>query len=406
MHRITRQILRPFLFGLIPLVLVACGSDDETTTNSSAVYAGHSVVLVDSTTKSWGANGYGQLGIGSATDSPSPVTVTGDFSAVSIGGAHSIALDTTAGGNVWSWGLNGSGQLGDGTVVSKTSPAQVLVSVDGPALAGVKAIAAGGNHSLAIAADDTVWAWGLNSSGQLGDGSVVTTSSPVQVSALTGVTAIAAGGAFSLALKDGNVWAWGNNSNGQLGDNSFVSSPSPVQVVMLNESTPELDDTIAISGITAIAAGGSHALALKDDGTIYAWGYNVFGQLGDGTVTSRNVAVEVIMPGEVTAISAGLDHSLAVIDGAVYAWGYNYHGQLGNGAALLNADPVTTPQTVIDQDDVILSIIVDVIAIGHHSIARDENGTIWTWGNNAYGQLGDGTSVSRSKADFLNIPAP
>ena len=400
MHRITRQILRPFLFGLIPLVLVACGSDDDTTTNSSAVYASHSVVLIQSTTKSWGANGYGQLGIGTTTDSPNPVSVTGNFSAVSIGGAHNIALDTA--GNVWGWGLNSSGQLGNGTLESKTSPAQVLVSAGGSALAGVKAIAAGGNHSLAIAADDTVWAWGLNSSGQLGDNTSVSKINPVQVlssdgvTPLSGVTAIAAGGTFSLALRnDGTVWAWGNNTNGQLGNNTLVASSTPVQVVVSGGS--------ALTGIKAIAAGGSHALALKDDGTnIYAWGYNKFGQLGDGTVISSNVAVNVITTGVVTAISAGLDHSLAVIGGRVYAWGYNYYGQLGNGAALLNDAPVMTPQTVIDQDEVFLSLIVDVIATGHHSIARATNGTIWTWGNNSYGQLGDGTTVSRSKANFLN----
>jgi alpha-tubulin suppressor-like RCC1 family protein len=326
---------------------------------------------------------------------------------VSIGGAHSIALDTTAGGNVWSWGLNGSGQLGNGTVDSKISPAPVLVSVGGPALTGVKAIAAGVNHSLAIAADDTVWAWGLNSSGQLGDNTSVSKKNPVQVltsdgvTPLSGVTAIAAGGAFSLALRnDGTVWAWGSNSHGQLGVNpSETIKITPVQVLSSDGVTP-------LSGITAIAAGGSHALAINGGTIMYVWGYNELGQLGDGTTTSRSIAVPVVMPGVVTAVSAGLDHSLAVIGGRVYAWGFNYFGQLGNGAALLNAAPVMTPQTVIDQDGVILSFVVDVIATGHHSIARDTNGTIWTWGKNSYGQLGDGTSVSRSKANFLNIPAP
>ena len=158
------------------------------------------------------------------------------------------------------------------------------------------------------------------------------------------------GGDFSLALKsDGTVWAWGNNSKGQLGNNSFVASSFPVQVVTLNESTPLAGDTIAITGIIAIAAGGSHALALKDDGTIYAWGYNEFGQLGDGTITSSKVAVTVVKPADLlavpTAISAGLDHSVAIIGGKVYAWGYNYYGQLGNGAVLQSYTPVTTLQT-------------------------------------------------------------
>ncbi|MHC1699103.1 MAG: RCC1 domain-containing protein [Geobacteraceae bacterium] len=391
MHRITRQILRPFLFGVLPLFLAACGSDD-TLNNSSAVYGNHSVVLVSATTKAFGANGYGQLGNGATTDSSIPVTVSGTYSAVSIGGAHNVGLKSDL--TVWTWGLNSSGQLGNGTLDSKTSPIQVT------ALNGVKAVAAGGNHTLAIAADDTVWAWGLNSSGQLGDNTLVTRNIPVQVltsdgvTPLSGITAIAAGGAFSLALKsDGTVWAWGSNSNGQLGNASLVASSVPVQVVISGGT--------ALSGITAIAAGGSHALAINGSDTMHAWGYNELGQLGDGTTTSSSIAVPVIMPGVVTAISAGLDHSLAIIGGAVHAWGYNYYGQLGNGAALQSDAPVTSPQVVQNQDGVLLASIVDIIAVGHHSIARDVSSTIWVWGNNTYGQLGDGTTQGRSRAKVL-----
>ncbi len=392
-----RQILRPFLFGLLPLTLAACGSNS--TNNSSAVYGSHSVVLDHTATKSFGANGYGQLGNGSTTDSSTPVTVSGTFSAVSIGGAHNVALD--AAGAVWTWGLNASGQLGNDTLDSKTAPVQVT------SLSGVKAVAAGGNHSLAIASDDTVKAWGLNSSGQLGNNDSSHTSQPLPVQVLTadgvtplsGVTAIAAGGAFSLALKsDGTVWAWGSNSNGQLGNNnlSVTSSSVAVQVVTAG-GTP-------LTGITAIAAGGSHALALDGSGTMYAWGYNEFGQLGDGTTTSSSFAVPVDrtgIPGVVTAISAGLDHSLAIIDGAVYAWGYNYYGQLGNGADLLNDAANPTLQAVLDQNSVPLSNIATIIATGHHCIAVDTTGNIWTWGNDLYGQLGDGTTQNRSTAKVV-----
>lgn len=425
MHRLTRQILRPFLFALLPLFLVACGGGDDSETDyetyeliSSTVYGEHSVVIDQDETKAWGANGYGQLGLGDKLNKSTPKvvakTVEKTFSSVSIGGAHTVTLNTVAGGTVWAWGHNSSGQLGDGTLVTKTSPAKVVTSVGGTELTGVKAIAAGGKHTLAIAADDTVLAWGSNVFGQLGDNTLVSKSVPVKVRLPEGVTitAVAAGGEFSLALKsDGTVLAWGNNSNGQLGNNTLVSNPLPDQVMTLNEATIDNKlDTINISGIIAIAAGGSHALALKDDGTIYAWGYNEFGQLGDGTITTSKLAVKVVKPTSgvpatvvPTAISAGLDHSVAIIDGKVYAWGYNHYGQLGNGAVLQSYSPVKTFQTVLNQDGDPLETIVEIIATGHHCIARDISGSVWTWGRNTRGQLGDGTSLSRSKAKEIII---
>jgi alpha-tubulin suppressor-like RCC1 family protein len=434
MHRLTRQILRPFLFALLPLFLAACGSGDDSDTDvstyeliSSTVYGEHSVVIDQDETKAWGANGYGQLGIGGKLNQSTPKVVApkvvGEaFSSVSIGGAHTVALNTAAGGTVSAWGHNSSGQLGDGTLVTKTSPVPVVTSLVGPDLTGVKAIAAGGKHTLAINADDTVLAWGSNLTGQLGDGTLVSKSVPVKVVNKTdglplgGITAIAAGGDFSLALKsDGTVWAWGNNSKGQLGNNTLVASSSSVQVVMPNvdEKPDDLnDDTLPLSGIIAIAAGGSHALALKNDGTIYAWGYNEFGQLGNGTITSSKVAVTVVKHADLvatvpTAISAGLDHSVAIIGGKVYAWGYNYYGQLGNGAVLQSYSPVKSlEKQVLKLDGTDLPDIVEIIATGHHCIARDISGTVWTWGRNTHGQLGDGTSLSRSKAKEIIIVAP
>lgn len=405
MYRITRLIPRPILFVLLPLFLVACGSDEDSI-NSSAVYGSHSVIVVQSSTKSFGANGYGQLGNGTAVDSWLPVTVTGTFSTVSIGGSHSVALDTTAGsGNVWTWGLNTSGQLGNGNFETKTSPVPVALP---SGVSRFTAIAAGGYHTLAIDADGNVWAWGLNSFGQLGnnDSTLAPKNSPVQVLAsdgvtvttLSGITAISAGGAFNLALKnDGTVWAWGNNGNGQLGINNGLVTTSSVAVqVLTSGGTP-------LTGITAIAAGGSHALALDGTGKIYAWGYNKFGQLGNSSTISSSFAIPIVTSGAVKAISAGLDHSLAIVGDAlaVYAWGYNYYGQIGNDAELLSTTANTTPQAVVDQNRIPLTNIISIVAVGDHCIAEDESGNIWTWGNNTYGQLGDGTTQSRSTAKTL-----
>ncbi|HYO56780.1 RCC1 domain-containing protein, partial [Archangium sp.] len=253
------------------------------------------LVRLDGTVWSWGFGGFGQLGDGTTTSvRTTPVQVQGLTSAVSVaaGGDHSLAL--RHGGTVWAWGANSSGQLGNASITQRTTPVQVS------GLTGVTAIAAGEGHSLAVRDDGTLWAWGENASGQLGDGSTTDRLSPVQVSGLTGVVAVAAGYDFSLALRnDGTVWGWGDNVKGELGNGTTTASPTPVQVS-------------GLTGVTAIAAGTAHALALKSDGTLWAWGYNDYSQLGDGTSISRLTPVQVSGLTGVTAIAAGTAHALAL----------------------------------------------------------------------------------------------
>ena len=180
-------------------------------------------------------------------------------------------------GTVLAWGVNSAGQLGDGTTIGKATPVQV--SGLGPG-SGVIAIAAG-RQSLAVKSDGTVLAWGPNSSGQLGDGTTISKTTPVQVSGLgpgSGVVAIAAALVHSMALKaDGTVLAWGTNSSGQLGDGTLTPRLTPVQVSGLGDG----------SGVIAIAPHGAFSLALKSDGTVLAWGANASGQLGDGTTIGK-----------------------------------------------------------------------------------------------------------------------
>jgi alpha-tubulin suppressor-like RCC1 family protein len=233
-------------------------------------------------------------------------------------------------------------------------------------------------------------------------GNQTTTNSPVPVqvmktvggitSPLTGITAVAAGGDFSLALDGNNlVWAWGNNAKGQLGvPSATTTSLTAVQVV-------------GLTGITKIAAGVAHGLALDSTNVLWGWGYNAFGQLGqpvNAVNPSFFTAVKITLPlGTVTEISAGSAHSLALIDGSVYAWGYNFYGQLGNGAALKSETPMLTPQLVVmDLNNTTLPGIKSITAIGFHNIAIDGSGNVWTWGFNGYGQLGDGTTTNRSYA--------
>jgi len=194
-------------------------------------------------------------------------------------------------------------------------------------------LSAGEQYSLALKSDGTVWAWGSNRSGQLGDGTGGNLydykAEPVQVSGLSGAVAVSAGSRHSLAVKeDGTVWAWGYNGSGQLGDGTTDQRFTPVQVS-------------GLSGILAVSAGNSHSLAVKQDGTVWAWGANWSGLLGDGTNTDRYTPVRVSGSSDAVAVSAGGDHSLGLRgDGTVWAWGYSGSGQLGDGSVSYKALPV------------------------------------------------------------------
>lgn len=283
---------------------------------------------------------------------PKQVSVLSDITAISGGKEHSLALKSD--GTVWAWGYNGWGQLGDGTTTDRRTPVQVS------GLSDIIAIAGGGSHSLALKSDGTVWAWGDNLYYQLGDGTQTDSSTPIQVKSLRGVIAISSRSEYSLALKtDGTVWAWGDNEYGQLGDGTTKNRSAPVQVS-------------GLSDIIAIAGGGEHSLALKSDGTVWAWGHNGWGQLGDGTDTNRSTPLQVRGISGIAAISGGLWHSLALKpDGTAWAWGNNGYGQLGDGTTENKNIPVQVSE---------LSNIIAIACGGSHSLALKLDGTVWKWG--------------------------
>ena len=343
------------------------------------IAAGHNHTLVlksDGTVWAWGDNYYGQLGNGTLTNSSTAVQVIGLTGITDISGGlyHSIALKND--GTVWAWGYNGSGQLGNGsTGVYSIAPVQTI------GLNDAIAITANSNHNIIIKDDNTAWAWGSNSDGQLGDGTTTQRTTPVQTIGLSGVTAVSAGVLHSLALKnDGTLWAWGSNSNGQLGDGTTAGRTAPVQ-------------TIGLSGITGIAAGMNFSLALKNDGTLWAWGSNNAGQLGDNTTTNKTTPVQTNGINEIKSIAAGFYHGMALkIDGTVWAWGQNVSGQLGDG---------TVSQKKIPTEVINLKGVTDIAAGENHSAALKNDGTIWIWGANQYGQLGDGADLY--SAEFIQI---
>lgn len=308
-------------------------------TNVSAVAAGgsHGLAIVSNAGgyRGWGYNGFGQLGDGSNLSRETPVNPPFNYpDAVEACGASLHTLVRRANGVVQALGSNMNGQLGDGTNTDSSAPPYSV------AVAGITtavAIACRGNHSLALLADGTVRAWGANGAGQLGDGTTADRSSAVAVSGLSNVIAIAAGTDFSLALRsDGSVWAWGSNVNGKLGDGTTADRLVPTA-------------TLLSFGTTAIAAGTMNSIALRNDGIVLSWGINETGQLGSGSLSPgfRPQPTPVINLTGVVAIafgSGGLGHGLAVkTDGTVWAWGDNMmgtdnngnprFGRLGNGSA-------------------------------------------------------------------------
>jgi alpha-tubulin suppressor-like RCC1 family protein len=246
-------------------------------------------------------------------------------------------------------------------------------------------ISAGSFHTAAVKTDGSAWTWGLNSVGQLGDNTTVSKSSPVAVTHASGNInwcQISAGSFHTVAVKsDGTAWTWGNNVCGRLGDGTVVSKSSPVALAGTNTCWCQ------------IHAGNSHSAAIKTDSTAWTWGRNTTGQLGDNSAVARSSPGAVAgVNADWCNISAGYHTAAIKTDGTVWTWGLNNCGQLGNGVSGVGADrssPVLTSGggttwCAIDASD------------SNHTAAVKTDGTAWTWGNNTGGRLGDGTVVSKS----------
>jgi alpha-tubulin suppressor-like RCC1 family protein len=348
--------------------------------HSLAVRGGNEVMA-------WGRNDMAQLGIGVSGENKGktfPNIVNGMEKIVDLaaGENHSLALSND--GIVWAWGNNSQGQLGigDSDTTQMDTPQNVLLLTD------IMSIDAGYAHSLALQNDGTVWSWGSNTKGQLGNGkSGMETSEnkPYLIPTLDSCVAIAAGYAHSVALKkDGTVWTWGFNSSGQLGDQSETNKYQPAIVP-------------GLANVIAIAAGDYHTVALKSDGTVWTWGDNPFGQLGDGTTIMKTLPVRVLDISNVTGIAAGYVHTLALRnDGTVWGWGGNVYGQLGDNS---NMEMQTRP---VKADISPHGIAVEA---GHyHSMVLKSDGSVWCFGANGFGQLGNNTLQGTALPVKVNSP--
>jgi alpha-tubulin suppressor-like RCC1 family protein len=279
---------------------------------------------------------------------------------VGAGYFHTCAIKQD--GSLWCWGRNNYGQLGDGTYSGKSTPVQIMSS-------GVFSVALWLNHTCAVKIDGSLWCWGDNGYGQLGDGTNTSRTTPVQIT--SGVSSVALGGYHTCAVKiDGSLWCWGDNGYGQLGDGTNTSKNTPVQIT---------------SGVSSVALGEYHTCAVKTDGSLWCWGRNNYGQLGDGTDEEKNTPVQIMSSG-VSSVALGGHHTCAVkTDGSLWCWGDNGYGQLGDGTNTSRTTPVQ------------ITSGVSSVALGFsHTCAIKQDGSLWCWGWNDYGQLGDGTNTSKN----------
>ena len=321
----------------------------------------------------WGRNDYGQLGVYSNADSKIPIKVNNSSSTlpeksvkyIALGYYHSVAI--TKDGSLYMWGYNRSGQLGDGTTTDRYTPIKIMDNV--------ASVSLGGSHSAAVTKDGSLYMWGDNGNGRLGDGTTTNRYTPVKI--MDNVASVSLGSSHSAAItKDGSLYMWGFNYYGQLGDGTTTDRYTPVKIM---------------DNVASVSLGGNHSAAITKDSNLYMWGGNGSGQLGDGTTDNKTRPHRVAS--NVQSVKLGYIHTTVISkDGGLYTWGYNYYGQLGNGTTTDSSNPIK-----------IMNDAIDCAGGDDHTIVLKKDGTVYTWGYNDCGQLGDSTTTNRTSPVAIQI---
>ena len=328
----------------------------------------------------WGENSTGQLGDNTRTSTSSPIqTVAGgtNWKQVAAGYFFSAAIKTD--GTLWTWGRNSYGQLGDNTITNRSSPVQIYTGGT-----NWKQVSLGNFHAVALKTDGTLWTWGRNNHGQLGQNTNTNRSIPAETAAggtnWKQVAVIGGGrGNECAAIKtDGRLWLWGRNNYGQLGDNTRTSKSSPIQTVAGGTNWKN------------VAVGTEGSAAIKTDGTLWLWGNGLYGQLGDNTITNKSSPVQTVAGGtnwKNVAVGA-YQFSAIKTDGTLWGWGLNSTGIIGDSTTTRKSSPVQTVAGGTNWKQV---------SVGAGAVtAIKTDGTLWTWGSNGDGMLGDNTTTSKS----------
>jgi len=332
--------------------------------------------FVGNTLFNWGGNTEGQLGDNTASSKSNPIqTVTGgiNWKQVACGSYFTAAIKTD--NTLWSWGSNSNGHMGDNTITVRSSPVQTITFGS-----NWKQVSCGYATVCSVKTDGTLWCWGDNASGQLGDNTITKKSSPVQTIAFgTNWKQVSGGKLHTACIKtDGTLWTWGDNASGQLGDNTITKKSSPVQTIAFGTNWKQ------------VFCGYAHTIATKTDGSLWVWGFNSNGQIGDNTIANRSSPVQTIAFGSTwKQASGGKLHTACVkTDGSLWIWGNNDQGQLGDSTIVSKSSPIQT---------IAFGTNWKQVFCGYRSTTVIKtDGSLWLWGNNGYGQLGDNTVSKRS----------
>ena len=372
-----------------------------------------SALLAVSCGKNFGLGGSGLVDLSGVSKS----TTTNSSSALgpiiaSSGDYDSTCAVSTSAGNVYCWGVNDQGQLGDNTLITRETPVEVLGVGGVGNLSGIVSITVGDAHACAVTSAGAVYCWGSDLSGQLGDNNPgVEENTPVQVlgvgavGTLSGITQVSALDSSTCALSSqGNVYCWGNNSSGLLGNNSVLEEDTPVEVLGVGAVG-------VLSGITGLGMIGGHSCALSSSGNVYCWGQNTDGQLGNNTTIDAHTPVEVVGVGAVGFLSGIINISGAgsascgvSSAGNVYCWGNNSDGQLGNNSTVQSPSPVEVKG--VGGVGFLSGIIQVSGAEDDHTCALTSGGNVYCWGFNGQGQLGVNTAItSHTPVEVLGVGA-